>query len=92
MTLVLAKGQLTAEASSTENDQPTSILIHEVRIEGRDIIYTVIESGRRRGLDPYACLKAVLTRLPTMTNHQIPEVTPAAWAKARRLLPRPAAS
>ncbi len=29
------------------------------------IIYTVIESCRRRGLDPYAYLREVLTRLPT---------------------------
>ena len=48
------------------------------------IIYTVIESCRRRGIDPYAYLRDVLTRLPHMTNRQIPEVTPAAWAKARR--------
>ena len=50
------------------------------------IIYTVIESCRRRGLDPYAYLKDVLTRLPHMTNRQIPEVTPEAWAKAKRTL------
>jgi transposase len=56
------------------------------------IIYTIIESCRRRGIDPYAYLKDVLTRLPKMTNHQIPEVTPEAWAKARLLLQRPAAS
>ena len=37
------------------------------------------EEGRR-GLDPYAYLREVLTRLPRMTNRQIPEVTPAAWA------------
>ena len=49
------------------------------------IIYTVIESCRRRGIDPYAYLRDVLTRLPTMTNRQIPEVTPEAWAKARRI-------
>ena len=48
------------------------------------IIYTVIESCRRRGLDPYAYLRDVLTRLPNMTNHQIPEVIPAAWAKTQR--------
>jgi transposase len=47
------------------------------------ILYTLIECCRRRGLDPYAYLKDVLTRLPNMTNHQIPEVTPAAWAKER---------
>jgi transposase len=45
------------------------------------IIYTLIESCRRRGLDPYAYLREVLTRLPNMTNRQIPEVTPAAWIK-----------
>jgi hypothetical protein len=55
-------------------------------------IYTLIESCRRRGIDPYAYLKDVLTRLPAMTNHQIPEVTPAAWAKARRQRQQPAAA
>ena len=48
------------------------------------ILYTVIESCRRRGIDPYTYLRDVLTRLPNMTNRQIPEVTPEAWAKARR--------
>ena len=32
-------------------------------------------------MDPYAYLREVLTRLPNMTNWQIPEVTPQAWAK-----------
>lgn len=45
------------------------------------ILYTVIESCRRRGLDPYGYLRDVLTRLPQMTNRQIPEVTPEAWSK-----------
>lgn len=45
------------------------------------IIYTVIESCRRRGLDPYAYLKDVLTRLPQMTIQQVPEILPAAWGK-----------
>ena len=48
------------------------------------IIYTVIESCRRREIDPYTYLRDVLTRLPHMTNRQIPEVTPEAWAKAHR--------
>ena len=48
------------------------------------IIYTLIESCRRRGIDPFAYLRDVLTRLPQMTNRQIPEVTPEAWAKAPR--------
>ncbi len=45
------------------------------------IIYTLIENCRRRSLDPFAYLRDVLTRLPNMTNRQIPEVTPAAWNK-----------
>jgi len=56
------------------------------------IIYTVIESCRRRGIDPYAYLKDILTRLPNMTNHQIPEVIPATWAKALSQPQRQAAS
>jgi transposase len=47
------------------------------------IIYTIIESCRRRGIDPYAYLRDVLTRLPHITNRQVSELTPEAWAKAR---------
>lgn len=48
------------------------------------VIYTIIESARNRGLEPYAYLKELLTRLPAMTNHQIKDVTPRAW-KERQL-------
>ena len=47
------------------------------------IIYTIIENCRRRGIDPYAYLKDVFTRLPSMTNWQVKEITPKAWAKQR---------
>ena len=50
------------------------------------IINTLIECCSRRGLDPYNYLRQVLTRLPNMTNHQIPDVTPAAWNKTQRQL------
>lgn len=43
------------------------------------ILYTVIESCRRRGVEPYGYLREVLNRLPSMTNRQIPEITPEAW-------------
>jgi transposase len=56
------------------------------------IIYTVIESCRRRGLDPYGYLRDVLTRLPQMTTRQIPDVTPEAWGKSRKTLHRQVAS
>ena len=45
------------------------------------IIYTLIESCRKRAIDPYAYLKDVLTRLPTLKITQIAEITPAAWVK-----------
>jgi len=53
------------------------------------IIYTLVESCRRRGQDPYTYLRDVLTRLPHMTNHQIAEVTPHAWCKAQLAAPKP---
>ena len=56
------------------------------------IIYTLIECCRRRGLDPFAYLRDVLSRLPNMTNRQIPEVLPAMWAKNQRRLQRQIAS
>lgn len=48
------------------------------------VIYTIIESARNRGLEPYAYLKELLTRLPLMTNHQIRDVTPKAWAESKQ--------
>jgi transposase len=47
------------------------------------IIYTLIETCRKRSIDPYAYLRDVLTLLPTLKNSQISEVTPEAWAKAQ---------
>lgn len=49
------------------------------------IIYTVIESCRRRDIDPYAYLKDLLTRLPGMTIQQVPEVLPGVWGKPQPL-------
>jgi len=46
------------------------------------ILYTIIEACRREKIDPFAYLRDVFTRLPSMTNHQIASITPANWAKA----------
>jgi transposase len=54
------------------------------------IVYTIIECCRRRRIDPYSYLRDVLSRLPHMTNHQVPEVTPEAWGKARQKVRRAA--
>jgi transposase len=49
------------------------------------IIYTVIETCRRRGIDPYAYLKDALTRLPRMAMKEVPEILPAVWSKPQPL-------
>jgi hypothetical protein len=48
------------------------------------ILYTIVESCRRRGLDPLAYLREVLTRLPKMLITEVGAITPEAWAKAQR--------
>ena len=47
-------------------------------------IFSVVESCRRRGIDPLAYLRDVLTRLPKMLNSEVVSITPEAWAKAQR--------
>ena len=55
------------------------------------MLYTLIESCRTHGLNPFAWLRDVLTRLPTWSVRRIHELTPAACAKAaRKATPRAA--
>ncbi len=92
--IYLADGRVEIDNNLVENAiRPTAIgkknwlFVGEADAYQRSaIIYTLIESCRRRGLDPYSYLREVLTRLPNMTNHQIPEVTPAAWQKSQKQL------
>lgn len=44
------------------------------------ILYTIIEACRSRGLDPFSYLRDVFSRLPSMTNWQVKDITPKAWA------------
>ncbi|HMO52791.1 MAG TPA: IS66 family transposase [Kiritimatiellia bacterium] len=46
------------------------------------VIYSLIQSCKAHGVEPYAYLKDVLTRLPAMKNHEIPTIIPKAWAKS----------
>jgi transposase len=89
--LYLGDGRLEIDNNLVENAiRPTALgkknwlFIGDAEAGERSaIIYTVIESCRRRGMDPYAYLRDVFTRLPGMTNHQIPEIMPVAWAKTQ---------
>jgi transposase len=96
----LRDGRIAIDNNRVENAiRPTAIgkknwlFIGEAEAGHRGaILYTLVESCRRHGIDPQAYLRDVLTRLPKMTTGQIPEVTPEAWNKARRQGPTPQAA
>jgi len=98
--LCLDDGRLEIDNNLIENAiRPTAIgkknwlFIGEAQAGQRSaIIYTVIECCRRRGLDPFAYLRDVFTRLPSMTNWQVKDLTPEAWAKAQQRLAQGAAA
>lgn len=47
------------------------------------ILYTLLGSCRRHGLNPFDYLKDLFTRLPAAKITEIKQFTPAAWAKTR---------
>jgi transposase len=47
------------------------------------VIYTLLGSCRRHGINPFDYLKDLFTRLPAAKITQIREFTPAAWARAK---------
>ncbi len=47
------------------------------------VIYTLLGSCRRHGVNPFDYLKDLFTRLPAAKITQIKDFTPAAWTKAR---------
>jgi transposase len=46
------------------------------------VIYSLIVSCRRRGIEPWEYLRDVLTRLPAMKHSELPSVLPANWKPA----------
>jgi len=51
------------------------------------IIYSLVESCKRHGVEPFEYLRDVLDRLPRQTNQQIAAFTPRVWAAARKAAP-----
>jgi hypothetical protein len=45
----------------------------------RGLDYSLIQSAKLNGHDPYACLKDVFTRLPTQPASRIDELLPQCW-------------
>ena len=48
------------------------------------VIYTIIQSCRRYGINPQEYLTDVLQRLPSMTSSQVRELLPDQWRNARQ--------
>ena len=48
------------------------------------VLYTIVESCRRRSLDPLAYLREVLTCLPSLRTSDVAGILPEAWGKAQR--------
>jgi transposase len=88
----LEDGRLEVDNNLIENAiRPTAVgkknwlFIGEAAAGDRSaIIFTVIESCRRRGVDPFAYLRDIFTRLPSATNWQVKDLTPKAWAEGHR--------
>jgi len=87
----LGDGRVEIDNNGVENAiRPTAVGKKNWLFVGADaagprgaVLYSVIESCRRRGIEPYGYLKDVLARLPNMTNREVWKVTPANWAKER---------
>jgi len=47
------------------------------------VIYSIVQSCRRRGIDPQEYLTDVLGRMPAMKNTEIDALLPANWQAAR---------
>ncbi len=55
------------------------------------VLYSVLGSCRRHGINPADYLQDVFERLPKAKTSEVKSLTPAAWAKAKRNGARPAA-
>lgn len=52
------------------------------------VIYSVLGSCRRQGVNPAEYLQSVFERLPKAKTSELKSLTPAAWAKAKRAVAR----
>jgi transposase len=90
LTRYLENGRLEIDNNLTENAiRPTAVgkknwlFIGHPKAGWRSaVIYSVIVSCRRRGIDPWEYLKDVLQRLPSMKQSELPSILPARWKAA----------
>ena len=87
----LRDGRFEIDSNNVENDvRPSAVGKRRWLFIGHPdagwrsaVIYTIIQSCRRYGLNPQEYLTDVLKRLPSMTTSQVPDLLPHRW-KARQ--------
>ena len=85
-------GRLDIDNNACENSiRPTAIgkknflfIGHPEAGQRSAVIYSVLGSCRRHGINPAEYLQDVFERLPKAKTSEVPALTPAAWAKAKR--------
>ena len=90
LTCFIADGTLEIDNNLIENAiRPSALgkknflfIGHPEAGERSAVIYTLLGSCRRAGLNPFDYLKDLFTRLPAAKITEIKQFTPAAWAKA----------
>ncbi|MDT9181060.1 MAG: transposase, partial [Limnospira sp. PMC 1238.20] len=87
----LTRGECRIDNNGVENAiRPTAIgkknhLFFGCEEAGRQnaVIYSVVETCKKLGINPADYLTDVLGNLPELTNHQARELTPAKWLASR---------
>jgi hypothetical protein len=87
----LRDGRFEIDSNLVENDvRPSAVGKRRWLFIGRPdagwrsaVIYTLIQSCRRHGLNPQEYLTEVLARLSSRTSHQVRELLPDQWSNAR---------
>jgi len=89
-------GRLAIDNNACENSiRPTAIgkknflfIGHPEAGQRSAVIYSVLGSCRRHGINPAEYLQDIFERLPKAKTSEVPALTPAAWAKAKRAAAR----
>jgi transposase len=88
----VADGHLEIDNNACENSiRPTAIgkknflfIGHPDAGQRSAIIYSVLGSCRRHGINPDEYLRDLFERLPKAKTSEVKSLTPAAWAKTKR--------
>jgi transposase len=88
----LTNGQIEIDNNLVENKiRPTKLGLKNWLFLGADgagwrstVIYSIINSCRNFGIEPYTYMVDVLNRLPSMKNSELPNLLPDRWLEERR--------